>query len=170
MAGTEYIRIVEIGPRDGLQNLATFVATDRKIGLIRELAACGLREIPIGGFVHPQAIPQFRDIREVAAGVNGLEGVALTALVPNLRGARVAAACGLRKLNFFFSVSRSHNRSNVRQTPEESLAAPRNRAGAAASLACLSAACVQARAGLEGLPLCRPRYLPTAFRGLRMHQ
>ncbi|MCX5838680.1 MAG: hydroxymethylglutaryl-CoA lyase [Deltaproteobacteria bacterium] len=123
MAGTEGIRIVEVGPRDGLQNLATFVATDQKIGLIRELAACGLGEIQIGGFVHPQAIPQFQDIREVAAGVNGLAGVKLTALVPNLRGARTAAACGLRKLNFFYSVSRSHNRSNVRQTPEESLAA-----------------------------------------------
>ncbi len=71
MAGRECVRIVEVGPRDGLQNLAAFVATDRKISLIRELAACGLREIQIGGFVHPQAIPQFRDIREVAAGVKG---------------------------------------------------------------------------------------------------
>jgi hydroxymethylglutaryl-CoA lyase len=123
MTGTECIRIVEVGPRDGLQNIAQFVATDRKIGLIRRLAACGLKEIQIGGFVHPQAIPQFRDILRVAAEMNGLEEVTLTALVPNLRGARDAAAAGLRKLNFFFSVSRSHNRSNVRQTPEESLAA-----------------------------------------------
>jgi hydroxymethylglutaryl-CoA lyase len=123
MAVRECVRIVEVGPRDGLQNLVIFIATDQKIGLIRELAACGLCEIQIGGFVHPQAIPQFKDIRKVAAGVKDLEEVTLTALVPNLRGARTAAACGLKKLNFFFSVSRSHNLNNVRQTPEESLAA-----------------------------------------------
>ncbi len=123
MTGTECIRIVEVGPRDGLQNIAKFVTTARKVELIRKLAACGLKEIQIGGFVHPQVIPQFRDIHRVAAEVNGLEGTTLSAFVPNLRGARAAAAAGLRKLNFFFSISRSHNRNNVRQTPEESLAA-----------------------------------------------
>ncbi len=123
MATGEAVRLVEVGPRDGLQNLPLFVRTDRKIGLIRRLAACGLPEIQIGGFVHPRAIAQFRDIREVAAGVADLKGVTLTALVPNLRGARDAVACGIKKLNFFFSVSRSHNLNNVRQTPEESLAA-----------------------------------------------
>lgn len=125
MNGTEGVRIVEVGPRDGLQNLETFVPTDRKIVLIRDLAACGLREIQIGGFVHPQAIPQFRDIREVADGLRGLQEVTLTALIPNPAGARDAVAAGLNKLVFFFSVSRSHNLNNVRRTPEESLDALR---------------------------------------------
>ena len=98
MNGAEGVRIVEVGPRDGLQNLETFVPTDRKIVLIRDLAACGLREIQIGGFVHPQAIPQFRDIREVADGLRGLQEVTLTALIPNPAGARdaVAASAGIR--------------------------------------------------------------------------
>ena len=121
MAQQNSIRIVEVGPRDGLQNISRFVATDRKIGLIRELAACGLKEIQIGGFVHPRAVPQFRDIGQVAAGILDIEGVMLTALVPNLRGVQDAVACGLRNVVFFFSISRSHNLNNVRRTPEESL-------------------------------------------------
>ena len=125
MAQQNSVRIVEVGPRDGLQNIAQFVATDRKIGLIRELAACGLKEIQIGAFVDPRAIPQFRDIGRVVAGTVGLEGVTLTALAPNLRGVQDAVACGLRNLVFFFSVSRSHNLNNVRRTPEESFSALR---------------------------------------------
>ncbi|NPU83261.1 MAG: hydroxymethylglutaryl-CoA lyase [Syntrophaceae bacterium] len=121
------LRIVEVGPRDGLQNLSVFVATNRKIDLIRRLAACGLREIQAGAFVNPRAIPQFRDMKDVLAEVRSLqgEGIVLTTLVPNLQGARDAAAAGVNKLDFFFSVSRSHNLNNVRQTPEESLEALR---------------------------------------------
>jgi hydroxymethylglutaryl-CoA lyase len=119
------LRIVEVGPRDGLQNLPVFVATERKIELIRKLADCGVREIQAGAFVNPRAIPQFRDMKEVMEGVRDLRkgGVVLTALVPNLQGARDAVAAGVDKLDFVFSVSRSHNLNNVRQTPEESLAA-----------------------------------------------
>ncbi|MGV8081707.1 MAG: hydroxymethylglutaryl-CoA lyase [Syntrophales bacterium] len=118
------LHIVEVGPRDGLQNLSVFVATDRKSDLIRRLAACGVREIQAGAFVNPRAIPQFRDMKEVLAAVQSLRdhGVILTTLVPNLQGARDAAAAGVDKLDFFFSVSRSHNLNNVRQTPEESIA------------------------------------------------
>ncbi|PKN34990.1 MAG: hydroxymethylglutaryl-CoA lyase [Deltaproteobacteria bacterium HGW-Deltaproteobacteria-19] len=121
------LRIVEVGPRDGLQNLSAFVATDRKTDLIRRLAACGIREIQTGAFVNPRAIPQFRDMKDVLAGVRSLQndGVVLTTLVPNLQGARDAVAAGVDKLDFFFSVSRSHNLNNVRQTPQESIAALR---------------------------------------------
>ncbi len=122
------LHIVEVGPRDGLQNLSAFVETGRKIDLIRKLAASGIREIQAGAFVNPQAIPQFRDMKEVLAGVREhgkTDGVVLTTLVPNLQGARNAVAAGVDKLDFFFSVSRSHNLNNVRQTPEESLEALR---------------------------------------------
>ncbi len=122
-AANPLVRICEVGPRDGLQNLATHVPTARKIDLIRRLADAGLKHIQIGAFVSPQAIPQFADIEAVAGGVRDLEGVTLSALVPNVRGARRAVACGIDTLVFFFSVSRSHNLANVRQTPEESLAA-----------------------------------------------
>lgn len=117
------IHIVEVGPRDGLQNLQAFVSTERKISLIRHLAASGIREIQAGGFVNPRAIPQFADIRTVISGILDLEDVTLNVMVPNLQGARDAIECGLKKIVFFFSVSRSHNLNNVRQTPEESLAA-----------------------------------------------
>jgi hydroxymethylglutaryl-CoA lyase len=115
------IHIVEVGPRDGLQSLSGFVETENKISLIRRLAASGIQEIQAGAFVSPKAIPQFSDMQTVMADLRDLRDVTLTALVPNLEGARDALASGIRKLNFFFSVSRSHNLSNVRQTPQESL-------------------------------------------------
>lgn len=123
MKNRDDIRIVEVGPRDGLQNLDTIVSTENKIQLIRRLAASGIAEIQTGGFVNPRAIPQFKDMQEVLAGLTGLEGVTLQVMVPNLRGAQAALASGIGKIVFFFSVSRSHNLNNVRQTPDESLAA-----------------------------------------------
>lgn len=117
------VLIVEVGPRDGLQNLTIQVKTEDKVQLIERLAASGLREIQIGAFVKPGAIPQFRDIQEVAAAVRDLPGVTLTALVPNLRGAETAYEKGIRKLIFFFSISRSHNLNNVQQTTAASLEA-----------------------------------------------
>jgi hydroxymethylglutaryl-CoA lyase len=117
----EKVRIIEVGPRDGLQNIKTFVPTDQKIMFIKKLAACGIKEIQIGSFVAPGTIPQFRDIKKVTAGVESLTGIVRSALIPNERGAEEAIASGIRKLIFFFSVSREHNCCNVRQTPQESL-------------------------------------------------
>jgi hydroxymethylglutaryl-CoA lyase len=88
------IHIVEVGPRDGLQNLSGFVKTENKISLIRRLAASGIREIQVGAFVSDKAIPQFRDMQTVMAGLHDLRDVTLTALVPNLHGARAALASG----------------------------------------------------------------------------
>jgi hydroxymethylglutaryl-CoA lyase len=117
----EKVKIIEVGPRDGFQNIDFFVPTNKKIQFIKRLAACGIKEIQIGSFVAPQAIPQFRDIREMVKGVNALRDVVLSALVPNTRGAENAASCGIRKFIFFFSVSYAHNYCNVRQTPLESI-------------------------------------------------
>lgn len=121
MLHEEKVRIVEVGPRDGLQNLSVHVDTRGKISLIRQLAACGIREMQVGSFVHPKMIPQFKDIREVIAGILDLKGITLTAMVPNLQGLRDALKSGIRNLVFFFSVSRPHNLHNVKQTPEESI-------------------------------------------------
>jgi len=115
------VKIIEVGPRDGLQNIQTVVPTDQKIQFIKKLAACGMKEIEIGSFVAPRAIAQFKDIKEVVNGVRSLRGVVLSALIPNERGAEAATACGVKKLIFFFSVSREHNHSNVRQSPQASL-------------------------------------------------
>ena len=121
MIPEEGVEIVEVGPRDGLQNLSLHVGTGEKISLIRQLAACGIREIQVGAFVHPKAIPQFKDLREVIAHVLDLKDTTLTAMVPNLHGLRDALESGMKNLVFFFSVSRAHNLHNVRQTPEESI-------------------------------------------------
>jgi hydroxymethylglutaryl-CoA lyase len=115
------VKIIEVGPRDGLQNVRTFVPADKKILFIKKLAACGIKEIQIGSFVAPRAIMQFKDIKEVATSVSSLRGVVLSALIPNERGAEEAINCGIKKLIFFFSVSREHNYCNVRQAPQESL-------------------------------------------------
>lgn len=115
------VTIVEVGPRDGLQNLPAFVPTHRKIALIQKLAGTGVQEIQIGSFVAPRAIAQFRDIEEVALSVRRFRGVLLSALVPNRRGAEKAMEGGISRLIFFFSVSPKHNYANVKQSPSDSL-------------------------------------------------
>lgn len=117
----EKVRIIEAGPRDGLQNIPAFISTDKKVLLIKKLAACGFKEIQIGSFVAPHAIPQFRNIKDVARDVKSIKGVVLSALVPNERGLQEAVACGINNLIFFFSVSSKHNRRNTGQTPQQSL-------------------------------------------------
>jgi hydroxymethylglutaryl-CoA lyase len=119
--GKEKVKIIEVGPRDGLQNIKTFVPTDKKILFIKKLAACGVKEIQIGSFVALRAIPQFKDIKEVARSVSSLQRVVLSALIPNEQGAEEAISNGIKKFIFFFSISRAHNCCNVRQTPQESL-------------------------------------------------
>lgn len=121
MLPKEPVRIVEVGPRDGLQNLNEYVETGKKVSLIKRLAESGLKEIQVGSFVHPKAIPQFRDMKKVVCGILDVRGVKFSTLVPNLRGAQNAIESGIKKLVFFFSVSRSHNLNNVKQTPEESI-------------------------------------------------
>lgn len=121
MLPKEPVRIVEVGSRDGLQNLNEYIETGKKVSLIKRLAESGLKEIQVGSFVHPKAIPQFRDMKEVVGGILDVRGVKFSTLVPNLRGAQNAIESGIKKLVFFFSVSRSHNLNNVKQTPEESI-------------------------------------------------
>lgn len=121
MAKPEKVEIVEVGPRDGLQNLQFYVETGKKVQLIRLLAESGIRAIEATSFVHPRAIPQFRDAAETIAGIKGLPGVKIIALVPNLVGAQRALAAGVQEISFVFSISASHNRNNVNKTPGESL-------------------------------------------------
>jgi hydroxymethylglutaryl-CoA lyase len=118
----EKVDILEVGPRDGLQNRCEFVETKQKIDLIRRLAASGLGHIQLGAFVSPRAVPQFGNIREVAREVTALlPGVRFSALVPNRKGAADALSCGIREISFVFSVTKAHNQSNVGKTHEQSL-------------------------------------------------
>ncbi len=115
------VSIIEVGSRDGLQNVEQFLETEKKVQLIELLAKSGLKRIEATSFVHPKAIPQFRDAKEIISGVIDLKGVELSALVPNLIGAKNALGSGVRELAFVFSISESHNKNNVNKTREESI-------------------------------------------------
>ena len=115
------VEIVEVGPRDGLQSIATFVPTETKVALIRALVAAGVKRLEIGSFVSPRHVPQMRDTAAVVAALGPMPGVRMLALVPNVRGATDAIAAGITELIYVVSMSESHNRSNVRRTVKESL-------------------------------------------------
>ncbi|MDR2163061.1 MAG: hydroxymethylglutaryl-CoA lyase [Clostridiales Family XIII bacterium] len=119
------IDIVEVGPRDGLQNLADFIPTEHKIRLIELLVAAGVKYLELTSFVHPKAIPQLADAMEVTAAAmekyGGDDSLYFNALVPNERGAENAVKCGLDTVSVVISASEAHNRANVNRTVDESL-------------------------------------------------
>lgn len=117
------IDIIEVGPRDGFQNLKTYIPAEQKIAIIEELIAAGVRHMQITSFVSPKAIPQLRDAGEVASAVISKHpDLDLFALVPNFRGAQNAQAAGLRKVTNVISLSTSHNMANIRRTHDQSFA------------------------------------------------
>lgn len=119
------IRVTEVCPRDGLQNIPSFIDTDKKVELIREMVDAGVDEIEVTSFVHPKFVPQFKDASEVFSKVKEYaesKGTRLIALVPNLKGAINAKASGLDTINCVMSASEAHNKRNVNKSVEESLA------------------------------------------------
>ncbi len=120
------VRIVEVGPRDGLQNEATPIPLEAKLGFIERLAAAGLREIEATSFVSPAAIPQLADADELLPQVppSGAGGeIRYPVLVPNLRGLHRAEAAGARALAVFTAATDAFTEHNIGMTVEESLAA-----------------------------------------------
>jgi hydroxymethylglutaryl-CoA lyase len=115
------VELVEVGPRDGLQNIPQFIATDKKVALIRALIAAGYKHMEIGSFVSPKAIPQMVDMEDVVRALGPIPGVRGVALVPNSKGAQRAIAAGITDLIFVISMSNSHNRSNVRRPTAASI-------------------------------------------------
>src|SRR5690606_2460088 len=107
------VRIVEVGPRDGLQNEKSLVPTAVKIELIERLAATGLRSVEATAFVHPKWVPQMADAAEVMAGLRQREGVAYPVLVPNLQGLERALAAGAREVAVFTAASEAFNQRNT---------------------------------------------------------
>lgn len=116
MTTTPDVLISEVGPRDGLQSISPVMATGDKQRWIAALAACGIREIEVGSFVPAKVLPQLADTAEVVAFANGLPGLDVAVLVPNLRGARDALAAGVDKMTVPLSVSETHSLRNVRRT------------------------------------------------------
>jgi len=120
------VSIVEVGPRDGLQNEAGFVPTEQKIKLIELLSETGLERIEITSFVHPKAIPQLQDSEEVVKRIKNKPGVVYSTLVPNEKGLERALAAGVKEIALFVSASETHNQKNVRMSIVDSLKGFRN--------------------------------------------
>lgn len=117
------IYMQEVGTRDGLQNEAVFVPTEKKIELVNALSLSGLAKIEVTAFVSPKAIPALKDAEQVLAEIERVPGVVYSALVPNVRGAERAIEARADELNLVMSASESHNLSNLRMTREESFSA-----------------------------------------------
>jgi hydroxymethylglutaryl-CoA lyase len=121
---SDYLKIYEVGPRDGLQNEAVPIDTDHKLKLIESLVSAGLREIEVTSFVHPKAVPQMADADDVMRRVmNGFERepVQFVGLVFNQRGYDRAIAAGCQALAFGISVSDTFSLRNTHMTTEEAL-------------------------------------------------
>jgi hydroxymethylglutaryl-CoA lyase len=116
------VRIVEVGPRDGLQNEKAQVPTEQKIQFITLLAEAGFPVVEATSFVSPRAIPQLSDASAVMAALKPFPGVQYSALVPNLKGMERAVAAGLRSVAVFTAASESFTRHNINATIAESLA------------------------------------------------
>lgn len=108
------VRIVEVGPRDGLQNEDTPIPTDAKVALIDRLSGSGLTHIEVTAFVSPSRIPQLADAEEVCKRIARRDGVTYSALVPNIKGYdRATTAAGLRDIAVFLSATETHNQKNI---------------------------------------------------------
>ncbi|MFU8819962.1 MAG: hydroxymethylglutaryl-CoA lyase [Gammaproteobacteria bacterium] len=116
------VRIVEVGPRDGLQNESVTVPAAVKIELIERLAAAGLPAVEATSFVSPRWIPQLADAAEVFRGLARTPGVAYPVLVPNLQGLERAIEAGAEEIAVFTAASETFNRKNINASIADSLA------------------------------------------------
>ncbi len=114
------VRMVEVGPRDGLQNEAKSVRIAAKIELIERLGEAGLSTVEAGAFVSPKWVPQMSDSAEVLAGLKRKPGVRYPVLVPNLRGYEAARAAGAAEIAIFAAASETFSRANTNCSIEES--------------------------------------------------
>ncbi len=120
----KYVEVIEVGPRDGFQNIKEWIPTDTKLKIIEGLIACGFKRMEVTSFVHPKAIPQMADSAEVLGIIRSkYPGLKKIALAPNLYGAKKAIEAGADEITFVISASERHNLENTRQTHEQSIAA-----------------------------------------------
>jgi hydroxymethylglutaryl-CoA lyase len=131
------VRIREVGPRDGLQAEQP-VTVSQRVKLIEALLQAGVRHIEAVSFVSPRAVPAMAGAAEVLAAVGRREGVTVTALVPNLRGAEMALESGVDEITVTVAASPTYNERNVKMTIEQSISA---------------IASISERSGREGVPV-----------------
>jgi isopropylmalate/homocitrate/citramalate synthase len=122
MAGLpKRVRVVEVGPRDGLQNEPTFVPTEVKIRFIEMLAEAGLPVVEATSFVSPRWVPQLADAERVLTSIQRRPGVRYPVLVPNRKGLERALAAGAREIALFTAASETFCQKNLNRTIEQSL-------------------------------------------------
>lgn len=115
------VRIIEMGPRDGLQNEKTAVSVEARIAFIEALVAAGLNTVEVGAFVSPKAIPQMASSDAVLRGVSHLTGGEFHVLVPNEKGYGAARAAGAKIVSVFAAASEGFSRANINCTVAESI-------------------------------------------------
>jgi hydroxymethylglutaryl-CoA lyase len=115
------VTVVEVGPRDGLQNESTLVATSDKVEFVNRLSAAGLPVIEVSAFVSPKWVPQMADAAEVFAGIDRRPGVRYSALVPNLAGLDRALRAGVTEIALFASASETFSTRNINQSIDQSM-------------------------------------------------
>lgn len=121
MAFPKSVQIVEVSPRDGLQNEKRSIATETKIRLIDMLSDTGLRHIEVGSFVSPKWVPQMADTADVFAGIAQKPGIVYSALVPNEKGLEGAVASRVKTIAVFIAASETFSKNNINATIAESL-------------------------------------------------
>lgn len=115
------VKIVEVGPRDGLQNEAQTVPTPVKVALIDRLSDCGLSVVEAGAFVSPKWVPQMADSAAVLNAITRKQGVRYPVLVPNMVGLEAALAAGAEEVAVFGAASESFSQKNINCSIDESL-------------------------------------------------
>ncbi|MBW9246469.1 hydroxymethylglutaryl-CoA lyase [Pseudomonas paracarnis] len=121
MSLPSHVRLVEVGPRDGLQNEAQPISVADKVRLVDALSAAGLSYIEVGSFVSPKWVPQMAGSAEVFAQIQRKPGVTYGALAPNLRGFEDALAAGVKKVAVFAAASEAFSQRNINCSISESL-------------------------------------------------
>lgn len=107
------VNIAEVSPRDGFQIIRETISTEEKIEYLNRLADCGFAQIEVSSFVHPLAVPQLKDAKEVFQGITRKEGVIYRALIPNMRGLDRAIEAGVQKVKLMLSSTDSHSLHNA---------------------------------------------------------
>lgn len=115
------VEIIEVGPRDGLQNESRFVPTEEKKQLIKQLYEAGFQRIETASFVHPKIVPQMADAQEITAFCNEL-GMEYIALTPNMKALERAIDAGVPQIAVFVGASETFNQKNIKRSIEDSLA------------------------------------------------
>src|SRR5215468_9055723 len=118
---SDQVRIIEMGPRDGLQNEKTPVGVEARIDFVEALVAAGLHTVEVGAFVSPKAIPQMASSDQVLRGVGHIAGAEFHVLVPNEKGYQAARAAGAKVVSVFAAASEGFSRANINCSIAESI-------------------------------------------------